>query len=128
MHAPRLLAYLTAALLPAQLDALPQRGVCENPSDFPIFDLVEWHGSEASVQKHGNTIPARVAGLRLHEPNGYRLSVFYDDPINGLIEIAIFDSDMVDDPRVAIIGYKTVDGENLAEYVQGYQDANCIVR
>lgn len=111
-------------------EPLPSSGACSaRLSDIPGVPKtsVTWRGDTASVEDVGKVSAGEVAGLRAHD-DGFKLSVFYDDPIVGTSEMIVFSMRLADEwsYRLGVVSYdEGPDGARVIGYMSGFWDADC---
>ncbi len=111
---------------------LPLSGNCAILDDdyLPRVVSLSWDHERAIVARLGMEEPARPVGLREHS-GGFKLSLFYQDPINGPSEAVVFSMDLGEGVkyRIGSVNYHVLaDGTRLLSSMWSFKDATCEVK
>lgn len=116
----------------AEAENLPQAGNCtilDSRSLASVLSLA-WDQEGAVVSRRSMEEPARPVGLREHS-GGFKLSLFYQDPITGPSEVVVFSMDLGQgmEYRIGTVSYNVIDnGTRVLSSMSRFEDAACDVR
>lgn len=110
---------------------LPRTGNCNilNSSSLASVLSLAWDHERAVVARRGMEETARLVGLREHS-DGFKLSLFYEDPITGPSEVVVFSLDLGQglEYRVGSVSFDILDdGTRVVGSMSSFEAANCEV-
>jgi hypothetical protein len=97
---------------------------------FVSVSSLAWNRERAIVARRGMEETARPVGLREHS-GGFKLSLFYHDPITGPSEVVLFSLDLGEGVRYRIgsVSYDVLaDGTSLLSSMSPFEDASCEIK
>jgi hypothetical protein len=108
---------------------LPLTGNCTllNNDSFASVSSLAWDRERAIVARRGMEEAARPVGLREHS-GGFKLSLFYHDPITGPSEVVVFSMDLGGgvEYRIGSVSYNVLaDGTRLLSSMSAFEEASC---
>jgi hypothetical protein len=110
---------------------LPLTGNCTILDSDSLASVlsIAWDHERAIVARRDMEEPARPVGLREHS-GGFKLSLFYQDPITGPSEVVVFSMDLGEGVkyRVGSVSYNVLaDGTRLLSSMSNFEAATCEV-
>lgn len=132
LHACALFIVLGGSSNAVAASDLPQTGICSLLDDSELLSVssIAWHNETAVVARNGMEEQAWPSGLR-HHGEGFKLSLFYQDPITGPAEVVVFSLDIGKgtEYRIGTVSYDTLaDETRVLSTISGFTAATCFIK